>query len=85
MRYKVVAIRDRAIGTYSVPQFVASIGVAVRGFTDAVNNRSPENALANHPEDFDLFELSEFDDDTGRFHDLELPRQVAVGKDLVRT
>lgn len=83
MRYKVVAIRDRAIDAYGQPIFVGSTGGAIRSFGDEVNRKDPNNNIANHPEDFDLFYLGEFDDSTGEFDSVR-PQQIAVGKDLVR-
>lgn len=83
MRYKIVAIRDRAIDTFGVPVFVASTGAAIRSFSDEVNRKDDNNNLSKHPEDFDLFLLGEYDDQTGEFDGCR-PSQLAVGKDLVR-
>jgi hypothetical protein len=82
MRYKVLAIRDRAIDAYGQPFYSASVGGAVRSFSDEINNTREGNQLNQHPEDFDLFLLGEFDDNTGEF-DITRPAQVAVGKDLL--
>lgn len=82
MRYKVLAIRDRAIDAYGQPFYSASVGGAVRSFSDEINNNREGNQLNKHPEDFDLFLLGEFDDNTGEF-DITRPAQVAVGKDLL--
>lgn len=83
MRYKVLCIRDRAADCYSVPNFVLSIGAAIRGFADEINKKD-QTPLCQHPEDFDLYELGEFDDADGLFY-ANSPRQVAIGKDLVRS
>lgn len=83
MRYKVVCIRDRAIDTYGQPAFVANIGGAIRGFGDEVKRRDDNNQLNKHPDDFDLYLLGEFDDQTGEFFCDGPPRQIAVGKDYV--
>lgn len=82
MRYKVLAIRDRAIDSYGQPFYSTSTGGAVRSFSDEINRADANNQLYKHPEDFDLFLLGEFDDQTGEF-DTVRPAQVAVGKDLV--
>lgn len=79
---KVVAIRDRAIDAFGQPAFVPTLGAAVRGFGDEVNNR--ESALNAHPEDYDLYHLADFDNESGKFQQLEQPRQIAIGKDLVQ-
>lgn len=81
MRYKVLTVRDRAADVYGQPFFTQSTGVGVRIFTDEINRNSPDNNLFKHPEDFDLFYLGEFDDNTGEFDSCR-PQQVAVGKDV---
>lgn len=82
MFYKIVAIRDRAADAYGVPAFVASIGAATRSFGDECNNK--ESALGQHPEDYDLYLLGEYDDSVGVFLTEGPPRMIAVGKDMVR-
>lgn len=82
MRYKVLTVRDRAIDAYGQPFFSASIGGAVRSFSDEVNRSAENNQFNKHPEDFDLYLLGEFDDQTGEF-ECGRPSQVAVGKDLI--
>lgn len=81
MRYKILAIRDRAIDSFAQPFFSASVGAAVRSFSDEINRAHENNQLNKHPEDFDLYMLGEFDDSAGEFH-CSKPSQVAVGKDL---
>lgn len=82
MKYKVCTIRDRAIATYGQPFFVANVGSAIRGFGDEVKRADDNNQLHKHPEDFDLFYLGEYDDQTGTFEGVR-PEQVAIGKDYV--
>lgn len=81
MRYKVLAVRDRAIDAFGQPFFSTSVGGAIRGFTDEINNAREGNQLNKHPEDFDLYLLGEFDDANGKFETSD-PSQVAIGKDL---
>lgn len=81
MRYKVISVRDRAIDTFGTPVCVAAIGAAVRSFGDQINDSN--SPFSNHPEDFDLYSLGEFDDQTGQFTN-EGPVQVAVGKDYAK-
>jgi len=85
MKYKVVCVRDRAIATFGQPVFVANIGGAIRSFGDEIKRAHTDerpNQMNQHPEDFDLFSLGEYDDQTGKF-DSQEPVQVAVGKDYV--
>lgn len=80
MRYKVCSIRDRAANVYSQPMFFNSIGSAVRAFGDEVKRVHDNNNLNKHPEDFDLYQVGEFDDELGEFEPMR-PQMVAVGKD----
>lgn len=84
MQYFVMAVRDRAADVFGVPHYAASIGTAVRNFSDEVNRSAPDNMFNKHPEDFDLFHLGLYDDSTAKFETFEKPRQVAIGKDLVK-
>lgn len=63
-----VSVYDTAADTFSPPQFVPSKGVAQRMFSDEVNRADPQNALYNHPQDFHLYFLGEFEQDVGVFH-----------------
>lgn len=82
MILQVVAIRDRAADVYGQPNFVTSIGSAIRGFADEINRPTEGNVLNKHPEDFDMFHLGCYNDALGEFQ-CGTPKQIAVGKDLV--
>lgn len=85
MKLQMVATRDIVANLYSTPQFVPTLGQAVRSFGDACKNKSdPNNILAKHPRDFELWHLGEYDDESGYFnvaHDGSAfePKQIAVG------
>lgn len=82
MIYKICCVRDRAADVFGTPHYAAALGSAIRSFTDEVNRDGPENTLAKHPEDFDLYELGSYDDATASFDLLKVPRQIAIGKDV---
>lgn len=63
----VVAIHDRQINAFNNPFYVASRGHANRMFGDEVNRADEHNQMYKHPEDFALFELGTFDEQTGIF------------------
>ena len=81
MKYVIVTVRDRVADVFGQPFFVARVGQAIRSFSDEVNSPNSDSAIAKHPEDFDLYELGLFDDETGTFEAVP-PRQIAIGKDL---
>lgn len=82
MKYKIIAVRDRAADVFSQPQFVLNTGAAIRSFGDQIKNKAADNPLNQHPDDFDLYALGEFDDETAEFSTTR-PSQIAVGKDYV--
>jgi hypothetical protein len=84
MIYKIVAIRDRAGDVFAQPIFVTNLGGALRSFADEINRKAENNQLNTHPEDFDLFEIGSYNDETAAIES-QMPRQLAVGKDLIRS
>lgn len=83
MKLIVLSVRDRAADCFGQPMFVVSLGGAIRSFGDEINRKDVNNQLSKHPEDFDLYQIGEFDDNSAELIPCK-PRQVAVGKDLVR-
>lgn len=81
MKRIVFAVRDRAADSFGAPFVQVARGQAIRSFSDEINRAAPDNQLYLHPDDFDLFELGEFDDSTGLYN-TAIPKQIAVGKDL---
>ena len=82
MKLVLCSVKDRAADAYGRPMFVPSVGVAIRSFSDEVNRKDPDNQLNNHPDDFDLYELGEFDDNTGLFALHEQPKLLSLGKQV---
>lgn len=67
---KVISVFDVQAQTFAQPMFVAAMGVGVRMVADEVNRAADDNLLYRHPQDFRLFELGEWDDQSGvcKFH-----------------
>ena len=83
MKMVIVSILDTAAGAYGRPAFVASEGVAVRQFQDEVNRADENNQLYKHPDDFQLFYLGTYDDNTGGMDLLASPKMIARAKDIM--
>ncbi len=79
MILKIYTVFDSATGAYMRPFFMQSDGQAMRSFIDEVNGDSP---MAKHPEDYALFALGDFDDNTGTFDCVE-PRCLARAHELL--
>lgn len=82
MIYHVVSVYDRAADAFGRPIFVAALGQAIRSFQDEINRDAQDNPMSQHPDDFDLFYLGQFDDASGKFENNAEPKQLAIGKQL---
>lgn len=82
MIQKVFGVRDAKALAFLQPFFSASTGAAVRAFADAVNEDS-KSPLAKHPEDYILYELASFDDNTGEFIPCEVLKMLGCASDFV--
>lgn len=80
MKLCVVSIRDSALGAYMRPFVVPTPAMAVRGFTDEVSREGSE--MGKHREDYELFQVAVFDEDTGKFDNLDSPRSLVRGSDI---
>lgn len=77
---QIFAIRDRALGAYMQPWVAQTPGQATRMFQDELgSNESPMN---KHPDDYDLYHIGEFNQDTGVLIPKESAQLLASGKNL---
>lgn len=76
MKLKVFSVFDSKAAYFGQPFFDQSENSAIRNFADAVNDSSnPNNMWNKHPEDFSLFNIGEFDNETGQI-EKQLPLSV---------
>jgi hypothetical protein len=83
MKMVIVSILDTAAGAYGRPAFVASEGVAIRQFQDEVNRKSDDNQLYKHPDDFQMYYLGTYDDNSGGMDLLASPKLISRAKDVM--
>jgi hypothetical protein len=63
MQTKVYSIYDEKVRAFASPFFMPNDAVALRAFADNVNKE--DSSIHEHPEDYTLFCLGNFDDQTG--------------------
>lgn len=81
---KIYVVKDLAVQAHGLPFFMRSKGEAIRSFQDEVNGRGQDNsAIAAHPEDYELYEIGEYDEENGTIDTNEKNELVARAKDLV--
>lgn len=64
--FNVYSIRDVKLGVYNTPFVQTHRAGAIRAFSDLVKDQ--QSTISRHPEDFQLFEIGTFDQDTGRLN-----------------
>lgn len=77
MKYQVFTVYDSKIKTYLRPFYDLHVGGAVRGFQDIVNDET--SVIGQHPEDFTLFHIGEFDNESCEFEMFKTPTSLGVG------
>lgn len=65
MQLLAFAVHDDAVAAYMQPFFAPANGAAIRSFLDASAN--PDSPLSKHPQDYRLYRVGAFDDNTGMF------------------
>lgn len=78
MKLEIIVVRDIKANCYGQPQFVPSLGAAVRAFGDEVNREDRTNQLYMHPEDFELYHVGWYGDADAKFTLFESPKQIAL-------
>jgi len=80
MKLWVFSALDKAVGAFLPPFYARSKAEAIRSFSDAVSN--PESNFSKHLDDFVLYELGEFDDNSGIFSGSE-PNRVLSARECI--
>lgn len=79
----ICAVRDAKAEVFGQPIFVRSTGLAIRSFTQACNGDSPDNQFKHHSEDFALWELGTFDEESGKLESLEIPKLLITAQQVI--
>lgn len=83
MHYLLVSIKDRAIESFLPIGNCRAEGEAIRVFKDMIRDtNTPQHA---HPDDFDIYIVGHFDDQTGLITPQTPPRKLADGKTIKET
>lgn len=74
MNYKVFSIRDAKAEYFTPPFFKKTHGEAERDFKTVA--KDPQSTISKFPEDFDLYYIGDYDDQTGLIKSLDTPKHV---------
>lgn len=83
MIQKAYTIRDSKSEVFHTPFYAKTHGEAERNFAAVVND--DKTLVGQHPQDFDLFYIGEYNDLTGKFETLETPEHQIKAVQLKKT
>lgn len=72
---KMLSVFDHKVGAFFQPFFARTVAEAERMFADSCAD--PEHLFCKHPEDFTLFVIGEFHQDSGVMECVSTPEPVA--------
>ena len=81
MKLNAYTVYDSKIQAFKPPFYLSADGDALRAFGDTCNNK--DTPLGQHPEDYTLFKLGEYDDKTALFEPLNTPKSMGIGVEFV--
>lgn len=76
------SVRDLAVGAFMNPFLAPSKGAAVRSFMDEVNREGSE--MYKHPEDYELYSVGKFDDESGVVESFAKPELVMRAVEVIK-
>lgn len=79
--YKMFSIRDSKAAAYHPPFYKKSHGEAERDFSDLASDT--QTAVGKHPEDYDLYYVGQYNDETGQVLPLDTPQHIAKAIDRI--
>lgn len=81
MKMKIFTVIDLKAGTYMPPFFMHNEKLAERAFGDAANNG--EHMFCAHPEDYALYCVGEWDDETSKFENYDTPQSLGIASQYI--
>lgn len=80
MILKAFSIRDSKADVFNTPFFQKTHGEAERSFKQLIQD--DKSMLSKYPEDYDLYFIGEYDDNTGKLVTLDTPQHLVKAMQL---
>lgn len=81
MILKIYSIKDQKVETFNTPFYAKTHGEAERNFITLTNDS--KSTVNTFPQDFDLYYLGQYDDQTGKFEPLDTPHHLVKAEQLL--
>lgn len=82
MQLKIYSIRDSKSEIFNLPFYKHTHGEAERDFSQISND--PKSSIYQYPEDYDLYFVGEYDDNSGKITPLDSPQHIVKAVQLKR-
>lgn len=82
MIYKLFAVKDKALNSFSAPYTQGTIESGIRMWRELVLFQQEENRYRRSPNDFTLYLIGEYDDDTGQIENV-VPQPLATASEVI--
>lgn len=82
MKLRMYSIFDKKSLIHHPPQFLYNTGHALRYFKSTVE-RQERSFMTDYPEDFDVYEVGSFDDQTGVVEKMDKPQYIVNMGELI--
>jgi len=82
MQHKVYSIRDAKAEVFNLPFFKKTHGEAERDFVTLTND--DKSTVFKFPDDFDLYYVGTYDDETGKILTLDTPQHIVKAIQCVK-
>lgn len=81
MKKMIFSVFDNKASVYCIPFYQENLGTAIRSFAAALKDQN--SLMAQFPEDYGLYQIGVFDDQTGEIT-AQVPLHVASATSLLR-
>ncbi len=81
MKLMIYTVYDKKAQIYHPPYYCHNVGHATRMFKTMFQQK--ESVINQYPEDFQVFELGEFNDSTGKMIGYQQPNFICTAADLI--
>ncbi len=82
MKQYIIAVFDSKAEIFNQPMFLKAKGEAIRAFSDEVNRK--DSPMNNHPEDYTLFEIGQYNVETGLIVPLKTPTSLGLATEYLK-
>lgn len=82
MILKMFSIRDMKSELFNPPFYAITLGEAERNFQSLVNDK--QASINQYPEDYDLYYVGEYDNNTGKTQPLDTPQHLVKAVQLLK-